>query len=597
MVNALAEESSASTAVPPTSNGDISPVVAKDSENRQSQTGTPVASKSNPSQSTTTSAAEIANPDHPHHRHHRTINDFELTGTLGEGSYSTVLAAKDKKTGQSYAIKVLDKFHIIREKKQKYVNIEKLALIRMNHPGIVSLYWTLQDRNSLYYVITLAPHGELLTYIKKLGSFDLPTTQFYAAEILSALEHVHAKKVIHRDVKPENILLDENMHIKLTDFGSAKLLDEDEAPVSQPPPNEDVEEGRRGRPRANSFVGTAEYVSPELLSARAASNASDFWALGCIIYQLLAGKPPFKGATDWLTFGKIQRLEYNFPGSFPTVAKDLVQKLLVLDPHVRLGSEETGGVEALKAHKFFEGIQWDQLFTSEAPKLRPFLPKMDGMNEYDLTSENNVFFQRQGHSFDDIARDPFEDDYGSEARVSMASGNGSESVTPDENSMAKAKLAPRAHKPPRPHTSTPRSNASSIRSGGISSLAEEKAAERQKKLAEQANSPWSKYLHKDELIIRAGRVNKRRGLFSKKRYLILTDRPRLFYCEDGAKSSSVPKGEIFWTPKMVPELKGKKQFWIHTPHKTSYFEDPEAKAEEWVNAINTLLVNTFGVTT
>jgi len=90
MVNALAEESSASTAVPPTSNGDISPVVAKDSENRQSQTGTPVASKSNPSQSTTTSAAEIANPDHPHHRHHRTINDFELTGTLGEGSYSTV---------------------------------------------------------------------------------------------------------------------------------------------------------------------------------------------------------------------------------------------------------------------------------------------------------------------------------------------------------------------------------------------------------------------------------------------------------------------------------------------------------------------------
>ncbi|KAG2187899.1 hypothetical protein INT44_000649, partial [Umbelopsis vinacea] len=444
MVNALAEEALASNALSSTSNGDSIPPVTKDIANRQSQTSSPVASKLKPPQPTTTSAAEIANPDHPHHRHHRTINDFELMGTLGEGSYSTVLAAKDKKTGQSYAIKVLDKFHIIREKKQKYVNIEKLALIRMNHPGIVSLYWTLQDRNSLCrilgdfleyreamklirtnsmssdYVITLAPHGELLTYIKKLGSFDLATTQFYAAEILSALEHVHSKKVIHRDVKPENILLDENMHIKLTDFGSAKLLDEDEAPISQaPPPNEDVEEGRRGRPKANSFVGTAEYVSPELLSARAASTASDFWALGCIIYQLLAGKPPFKGATDWLTFGKIQRLEYTFPGSFPVVAKDLVQKLLVLDPQVRLGSDETGGVEALKAHAFFEGVQWDQLFASEAPKLRPFLPKMDGMNEYDLTSENNVFFQRQGHSFDDIARDPFEDDYGSEARISM----------------------------------------------------------------------------------------------------------------------------------------------------------------------------------
>jgi 3-phosphoinositide dependent protein kinase-1 len=162
-------------------------------------------------------------------------------------------------------------------------------------------------------------------------------------------------------------------------------------------------------------------VSPELLSARAASTASDFWALGCIIYQLLAGKPPFKAATDWLIFEKIRKLDYSFPVSFPAVAKDLVQKLLVLDPQTRLGSDEVGGVEALKAHRFFEGILWEHLFTSEAPKLRPFLPKMDGMNEYDLTSENNVFFQRQGHSFDDLARDPFEDDYGSEARVSMVS--------------------------------------------------------------------------------------------------------------------------------------------------------------------------------
>ncbi|KAH8547956.1 3-phosphoinositide-dependent protein kinase 1-like protein [Umbelopsis sp. PMI_123] len=597
MVNTMAEDSSTSSVKPSTSIGDTSRPAAKAAESQHSQTNTPATTNSNSHNSTTASAAEVANPDHPHHRHHRTINDFELMGTLGEGSYSTVLAAKDKKTGHSYAIKVLDKFHIIREKKQKYVNIEKLALIRMNHPGVVNLYWTLQDRNSLYFIITLAPHGELLTYIKKLGSFDLPTTQFYAAQILSALEHVHSKKVIHRDVKPENILLDENMHIKLTDFGSAKLLDDEEPSKNQPKPDEDGEEGRRTRSRSNSFVGTAEYVSPELLSARAASTASDFWALGCIIYQLLAGKPPFKAATDWLIFEKIRKLDYSFPVSFPAVAKDLVQKLLVLDPQTRLGSDEVGGVEALKAHRFFEGILWEHLFTSEAPKLRPFLPKMDGMNEYDLTSENNVFFQRQGHSFDDLARDPFEDDYGSEARVSMASGNGSESVTPDENSVSKAKLTPRAHRPPRPHANTPRSNASSIRSGGINSLAEEKAAERQKKIAEQAISPWSKYLHKDELILRAGRVNKRRGLFSKKRYLILTDRPRLFYCADGAKSSSVPKGEIFWTPKMVPELKGKKQFWIHTPHKTSYFEDPEGKAEEWVNAINTLLVNTFGVTT
>lgn len=120
-----------------------------------------------------------------------------------------------------------------------------------------------------------------------------------------------------------------------------------------------------------------------------------------------------------MTFQKITKLEYTFPAAFPAVAKDLVQKLLVHDPQVRLGSEETGGVEALKAHKFFDGIEWDKLFTSEPPKLRPFLPKIDDMNDKDLTSENDVFLQRQGHSFEGIARDPFEDDYGSEARVSM----------------------------------------------------------------------------------------------------------------------------------------------------------------------------------
>ncbi|KAG2173807.1 hypothetical protein INT43_005227 [Umbelopsis isabellina] len=543
----------------------------------------------------TTSAAELSNPDHPQHRHHRNIQDFELTDTLGEGSYSTVRIASTRLKPLSMCMILLDKFHIIREKKQKYVNIEKKALIRMNHPGIVRLYWTLQDRNSLYYVITLAPNGELLTYIKKLGSFDLSTTQFYTAEILSALEHVHSRHVIH------SILLDEKMHIKLTDFGTAKILDEEE-PVTPDARSRDDEEDPRGRSRANSFVGTAEYVSPELLSAREASTASDFWALGCIIYQLLAGKPPFKGATEYLTFNKITKLEYAFPATFPDVAKDLVEKLLVLDPRTRLGSEETGGVEALKAHPFFDGVAWDDLFTSEAPKLRPFLPKMEGMNENDLTSDNDVFFQNQGHSFEGIARDPFEDEYNSEARVSMTSGNGS--ITPEDGSASNANklsLPPSRTSRTRPIAHTSRSNASSIRSGGINSFAEEKLAqdaERQKKLAEQANSPWSKYLHKDELILRAGRVNKRRGLFSKKRYLILTDGPRLFYCEDSkdTNKSAVPKGEIFWTPKMAPELKGKKQFWIHTPHKTSYFEDPEGKAEDWVNAINTLLVNTFGVT-
>ncbi|EXX77803.1 Pkh1p [Rhizophagus irregularis DAOM 197198w] len=118
---------------------------------------------------------------------------------------------------------------------------------------------------------------------------------------------MHSQGVIHRDLKPENILLDEKMHVKVTDFGTAKILEQ----------NAEGEEDDR----ANSFVGTAEYVSPELLKEKAACKSSDFWALGCIIYQLIAGRPPFKGANEYRTFQKIVNLEYSFPDGFSTLLK------------------------------------------------------------------------------------------------------------------------------------------------------------------------------------------------------------------------------------------------------------------------------------
>ncbi|KAK5809355.1 kinase-like domain-containing protein, partial [Linnemannia elongata] len=246
---------------------------------------------------------------------------------------------------RDYAIKVLDKRHIIREKKVKYVNIEKNTLYKLDHPGVVKLYSTFQDSSSLYYVLELCQNGELLTYIKKLGSFDENCTRFYVAQILTAVEYVHSQGVIHRDLKPENILLDHRMYVKLTDFGTAKML-------------EASEDGTESD-RANSFVGTAEYVSPELLTEKAACKSSDLWALGCIIYQLLAGRPPFKGSNEYQTFQKIVRLEYTFPAGFPKAAMDLVSRLLVHDPNERLGANNM--IDQLKQHPFFDGVEWSEL--------------------------------------------------------------------------------------------------------------------------------------------------------------------------------------------------------------------------------------------
>jgi 3-phosphoinositide dependent protein kinase-1 len=302
------------------------------------------------------------------------VRDFNFGRVLGEGSYSTVYQATDRQTLKEYAIKVLEKKHIIKEKKIKYVNIEKNTLNRLTeHPGIVRLYYTFQDEACLYYVIDYCSGGELLGALKRTGTFDVECTRFYGAQILDAVEYMHSRGVIHRDLKPENVLLDDHMHIKITDFGTAKMLADPRPTKSEDGRGHGVSESNQASAvddgRARSFVGTAEYVSPELLTNKSSCKASDLWAFGCIIYQLLAGRPPFKGGTEYLTFQKIVGLDYDFPPGFFPPARDLVERLLVLDPARRLT------IEHIKNHEFFDGIQFGKhLWRSKAPRLRPYAP-------------------------------------------------------------------------------------------------------------------------------------------------------------------------------------------------------------------------------
>lgn len=318
------------------------------------------------------------------------VRDFSFGHTLGEGSYSTVVLATDRQTLNEYAIKILDKRHIIKEKKVKYVNIEKDTLNRLtDHPGVVRLYYTFQDERSLYFVLDFCKGGELLGVLKRMTTFDEECTRFYGAQILDTIEYMHKRGVIHRDLKPENILLDSQMHTKITDFGTAKLFNlkkrTEENTDGMPPIDSEIPEEER----ANSFVGTAEYVSPELLTDKNACRASDLWAFGCIIFQLLAGRPPFKAANEYLTFQKIVALDYEFPAGFPPVARDLVERLLVLDPARRLP------IEHIKNHEFFKGIVWGRgLWKQKAPRLKPYVPpprepiKLNGSSEGDSFPPN-----------------------------------------------------------------------------------------------------------------------------------------------------------------------------------------------------------------
>ncbi|GIX77747.1 3-phosphoinositide-dependent protein kinase 1 [Caerostris darwini] len=200
----------------------------------------------------------------------KSAKDFRFGKVIGDGSFSTVYLAKDVHSNKEYAIKVCQKKHILRERKQKAIMREKQIMnILNNHPSpfFIKLYCTFQDSDRLYFVMSYAKHGELLPYIVRVGSFDEECTRFYAAELILAIEHLHKLFIIHRDLKPENILLDEHMHIKITDFGSAKVINAKNDSVT----SDENESSSNETSRKGSFVGTAQYVSPEMLAEKTAS--------------------------------------------------------------------------------------------------------------------------------------------------------------------------------------------------------------------------------------------------------------------------------------------------------------------------------------
>uniref|UniRef100_A0A7S3R3C7 non-specific serine/threonine protein kinase n=1 Tax=Dunaliella tertiolecta TaxID=3047 RepID=A0A7S3R3C7_DUNTE len=286
------------------------------------------------------------------------IQDFDILGRLGDGSFSTVVLARLRVNpeGDKFAIKIVNKHLVLRNKMFEYVRNERNIMDALNHDSIVRLRFTFQDQSSLYFGCEYCPGGDLYEQIQKRGAFPLEDTKFYAAEVVQMLEYLKSKQVVHRDLKPENLLLTESGHLKLTDFGSAKAFFL--PPIGGP--------GRQSR--TTSFVGTAEYVSPEVLHNQPLSYPADLWALGCIIFQLLSGKPPFKAASEYLSFQKVTDVDYTYPEAFPAVAKDLVDKLLVVDPDERLGASD---LQDLKRHEFFAGVDWGSLRSQKAPSYIP----------------------------------------------------------------------------------------------------------------------------------------------------------------------------------------------------------------------------------
>lgn len=486
----------------------------------------------------------------------RCVTDFVFGKVIGEGSYSTVYLAKDVSSSKEVAIKVLEKQHIKKEKKIQYVTREKEGLLRLNGTGgfFVKLYCTFQDSDRLYFCMSYAKNGELLKYISE-GVLNLDCARYYTAEMVLALEVLRSKGIIHRDFKPENILLDENWHILITDFGSAKLLSNDDDQ------NENIEDENAPR-RRNSFVGTAQYVSPEMLTDTHATYASDLWALGCIIFQMVAGSFPFKAPNDYLIFQKILKADFEFPAAFDPAARDLVQKLLVLDAVDRLGAQDSIPYRSIREHAFFEGAisNWDNLGTP--PKMNKTL---EGPN--DATELLNSL--EPGLDEEKVSRLQLDLLICNSTTTNNTPPSPTEPLTTN-NSM-----------PPAPSiTPNVRKKSQAVRNI-IAELTEEDIAQRVK--IQQSSDPYHGFVE-GNLILKQGFIDKRKGLFARKRMFLLTLGPHLYYVDPVAM---ILKGEIPWSGgELRTEAKNFKTFFVHTPNRTYYLEDQNGYALEWCKCID-----------
>jgi len=279
------------------------------------------------------------------------LDSFELLKIIGKGSYGTVVQVRYKETGDIFAMKVIDKKFIVEKKEVQHTISERNILSKVNNPFIMKLYFAFQTNDKLYLVLEFVNGGELYYHLQLTGSFVPDRTRFYSAELVLALEYLHKSGIIYRDLKPENVLIDGDGHVKITDFGLSK-------------------EGLVGyNSRTNTFCGTPEYLAPEVLLGKEYSLAVDWWSLGTLMYEMLTGLPAFYDNDVQKMYRYKMRADIEMPDEMEESAKDIILKFLDKDPDTRLKNPEE-----IKAHPYFASIDWDALYNKTVET--PYIPNV-----------------------------------------------------------------------------------------------------------------------------------------------------------------------------------------------------------------------------
>lgn len=285
------------------------------------------------------------------------LEDFKIEKMIGKGTFGKVYLVRNVDTGNEYAMKCIRKDIIIENEQMENIQLEKDILYTIDHPFLVNMEFVFQNEVRIYFLMKFVKGGELFRHLVQVKRFKEDQAKFFAAQVALALGHLHSKKILYRDLKPENVLVGDDGYLLVADFGLAKFIREGEM--------------------ANSFCGTAEYLAPEMLIGNGHDTTVDWWALGILIYEMIVGIPPFFHRNKHRMYHFIKESKVNFPDperhkiTVSDLAKDLINKLLDKNKKSRLG---VNGVKEILDHPWFSDLNMEMLIARKLdPPYKPAL--------------------------------------------------------------------------------------------------------------------------------------------------------------------------------------------------------------------------------